>query len=37
MAAYDLSQDKIYGHIKTEEGPHHVPGVLPLPAHALLA
>jgi hypothetical protein len=31
MAAYDLSQDKLYGHVKTEEGPHHLLGLLPLP------
>ena len=32
LAGYDLSRDKMYGHITVRKGPHRVPGVLPLPA-----
>ena len=30
MAGYDLSTDRLYGHVDHEEGPHRVPGLLPL-------
>jgi transposase len=30
LGAYDLSTDRVYGHIKPKKGPHRVPGVLPL-------
>jgi transposase len=31
LAGYDLSTDRLYGHIKVRKGPHRVPGILPLP------
>lgn len=37
FAAYELGEDKLYGHIKPSQEPCPVPGVLPLPAHPLAA
>ncbi|HWH33840.1 MAG TPA: helix-turn-helix domain-containing protein [Acidimicrobiales bacterium] len=34
MAALDLGTDKMYGHVKVNQEPDHLPGLLPLPAVA---
>ena len=32
LAAYELGEDKLFGHVKPRKTPGQVPGVLPLPA-----